>query len=123
PAPQGAASEELDSSSPSELVAQLQELIDFHQRLLTSTAELLEAYADALAHGPELPEPHPLPGRPQPSRPTTISLATGPLHSTDALRDFRRRLEELPGVREVVVREFEGDDRAVVDVHLSGSTS
>jgi hypothetical protein len=91
---------------PGELVGQLHELVDIHERLLGATRHLLGTYA-AVA----------------PSTQTTVRLSVGPLSSTEALEDFQRRLSELPGVGAVSLREFEGDDRAVVDVQLARPTS
>jgi hypothetical protein len=91
---------------PGELAGQLHELVDIHERLLGATRHLLGSYA-AVA----------------PSTQTTVRLSVGPLSGTEALEDFQRRLSELPGVGAVWLREFEGDDRAVVDVQLAGPTS
>ena len=45
------------------------------------------------------------------------------LSGTDALRRFERSLQGLPEVRSATVREYEGADRAIVDVHLFEPTS
>ena len=52
-----------------------------------------------------------------------MSVSAGPFASTEALRRFEESLAALPGVRQVVLREYVGDDRAVVDVHLLGPIS
>jgi hypothetical protein len=113
-----------------ELVAGLRDLLDFHQRLLTSTAELLETYADALSQAPAAPQAPPATPPPTALHPqqavselTEVSLSAGPLSSTEALRDFERALSELAQVRNVAVREFEGENRVVVDLHLARPTS
>ena len=51
-----------------------------------------------------------------------MSVSAGPFASTEALRRFERSLQTLPEVRSVTVREYEGADRAIVDVHLSEPT-
>jgi hypothetical protein len=91
---------------PGELVGQLHDLVDIHERLLSATRDLLGAYTAV-----------------PPITQATVRLSVGPLSGTDALEDFQRRLSELPGVGNVSLREFEGEDRAVVDVHLVGPTS
>jgi len=85
----------------------LRTLIRDHERLLATARELLVSL-EATDPGPLRP--------PEPDLP--ISVSAGPFRSTDALRRFERALAALPGVREVALREFAGEDRAVVDVHL-----
>jgi hypothetical protein len=51
-----------------------------------------------------------------------VSVSAGPFAGTEALRRFERALQALPEVRSAVVREYEGADRAIVDVHLSEPT-
>jgi hypothetical protein len=83
-----------------DLVAALHALVDAHQRLLASARERLE-------------------GRPSAPAESWVSVSAGPFAGTEALRRFEESLRALPEVREVVVREFEGEDRAIIDVHLS----
>jgi hypothetical protein len=85
----------------------LRTLIRDHERLLATARELLTSFEAA---GPAPVRP------PEPDLP--ISVSAGPFHSTDALRRFERALAALPEVRAVSLREYAGDDRAVVDVHL-----
>lgn len=87
----------------SELVARLTALLDAHERLLASARELTDR-RDPAATGP------------------SVGVSAGPFASTEALRRFERALQALPGVRSAVVREYEGADRAVIDVHLSEPT-
>ncbi len=47
-----------------------------------------------------------------------MRVAAGPLASPDALRAFERALADVPGVRTVELRGYQGDDRAVVEVQL-----
>jgi hypothetical protein len=71
-----------------------------HQRLLGSARELEAALARAsLAAG-------------------SISVSAAPFASTKAVRKFERALAELPGVREVALREYQGEDRVVFEVQL-----
>jgi hypothetical protein len=100
----------------SELIAELRELTVAHERLLASTRELLSSYADALAGASAGSQPSAAPL-------DEFSVSAGPFTSTEALRDFERALGRLPEVREVAVRGYEGDDRAIVDVHLFEPTS
>jgi len=81
-----------------DLVAHLRDLVAGQERWLASARELLAAY-DA-ASGP-------------------VSVSAGPFAGIAALRRFESALAALPEVRRVTVREYVGDDRAVVDVHLS----
>jgi hypothetical protein len=51
-----------------------------------------------------------------------IGVSAGPFRDTAALRRFQRSLAALPEVRQVVVREYSGEDHAVLDVHLMAPT-
>jgi hypothetical protein len=84
----------------SDLVARLAALVEAQERLLASTRDL--------THRSD-------PAGPRPS----VSVSAGPFDGTDALRRFERSLQALPGVHSATVREYEGADRAIVDVHLS----
>ncbi|HTU94705.1 MAG TPA: hypothetical protein VMF14_02625 [Solirubrobacteraceae bacterium] len=89
----------------SELVARLTALVDAQERLLAS--------ARALA---DRSEPAGDAGR-------VVSVSAGPFAGTEALRRFEASLQALPQVRSATVREYEGADRAIVDVHLFEPTS
>jgi hypothetical protein len=82
-----------------QLVARLAALVEAHERLLASARELVERV-------------------PSPDAGACVSVSAGPFDSTEALRRFERALQTLPGVRSATVREYEGADRAVLDVHL-----
>jgi hypothetical protein len=56
----------------------------------------------------------------QPARGLVISA--GPFTGTGGLRAFEQALSVMPGVREVVVREYAGEDRAIIDVRLGDPT-
>ncbi len=92
-----------DASEVAALVAQLTALVEAHERLLSRAREQADRREPAAA-GPSL------------------SVSAGPFASTEALRRFERALQTLPEVRSAVVREYEGADRAIVDVHLSEPT-
>jgi hypothetical protein len=51
-----------------------------------------------------------------------LVITAGPFTGTDGLRAFERALSVIPGVREVIVREYAGEDRAIVDVRLGDPT-
>jgi hypothetical protein len=74
-------------------------LVDAHERLLASARELTERRQPTDAGG-------------------SVSVSAGPFASTEALRRFERALHTLPEVRSAAVREYEGADRAILDVHL-----
>jgi hypothetical protein len=48
-----------------------------------------------------------------------FTVAAGPFASTESLRRFERTLAAIPDVREVAVRGYEGEDRAIVDVRFN----
>jgi len=83
-------------------------------RLLASLRELLDAY-EALLAGLSAA------GQGPPRRDLVVSA--GPFTSTDGLRAFERALSVMPGVREVIVREYAGEDHVIVDVRLDDPTS
>jgi hypothetical protein len=119
------------ATDASELLAQLRELVAAQERWLASARELLAAH-DMLPAA--VPPPPPAAGQPRPPAaassalpaaapsaprvPGPVSVSAGPFASTEALKRFERALLLLPEVRQVVVREYASDDRAVVDVHL-----
>jgi hypothetical protein len=88
-----------DLARARDLVAQLTALLERHERLLARSRELIDHRAPA-------------------DSASTVSVSAGPFASTEALRRFARALRTLPEVRRVSVREYEGADRAILDVHL-----
>ncbi|HEY8625741.1 MAG TPA: hypothetical protein VIL82_07025, partial [Solirubrobacteraceae bacterium] len=88
----------------------IRDLIELHERLLTSMRVLLGAYEAAIG---ELPA-----SREGPSV-REFTVAAGPFASTESLRRFERTLAAIPGVREVAIRGYEGEDRAIVDVRFN----
>ena len=83
----------------SDLVARLAALVEAQERLLASTRDLTDR-RDSAGGSP------------------SVSVSAGPFDGTDALRRFEHSLQALPEVRTATVREYEGADRAIVDVHL-----
>jgi hypothetical protein len=92
-----------EDRQPSDLVARLTALVEAHERLLSLTRELTDRREPA-GSGP------------------SVSVSAGPFAGTEALRAFERSLQALPEVHSAVVREYEGADRAIVDVRLTGPT-
>ena len=94
PAPALTPAEEADR-----LITRLRGLVSEHERLLGETREMLTA-ADGAGVA-------------------AVALSAGPFTETAQLKGFAQAVMGLPGVREVVVREYAGGDRAVIDVHLT----
>ena len=136
PAPSiGAAADSQAPAAPDEdpslVIAALRGLISDQARLLDTMGELLTsgerllAQATAAAREERQPAPPSAPASaavsPAVSPPAVsqVSVTAGPFASLDAVRDFERALGMLPNVAAVDVRGYEGEDRAMVDVHLS----
>jgi hypothetical protein len=93
-------------------------------RLLASMRELLDGYEQFLvqipgvrppaAARPPAPTPQQAPTRDVPD----VTVAAGPFVSLDSLRSFEHAVSDLPGVRDVAVRGYEGSDRAIIEVRL-----
>jgi hypothetical protein len=94
------------------LLAALQELLGAYESLLVGRGARRAVGAAAGPSG----------RRPDPS-PQQLVVTAGPFASTDRLRAFEQALSALPGVRSVSVREYAGEDRAIVDVRLGDPTS
>jgi hypothetical protein len=90
--------------------AVIHDLIELHERLLTSMRVLLSAYEAAIAK---------LPTSGEGSAVQEFTVAAGPFASTESLRKFERTLAAIPDVREVAIRGYEGEDRAIVDVRFN----
>jgi hypothetical protein len=75
--------------------------------LLSSMTEVLAGFQRALAQ------------MPSPASRTEVTVSAGPFQSIEAVRAFERQLAALPGVKEVTVRGYEGEDRALIDVQLT----
>jgi|SRR5450755_259661 len=95
------------SSETSELDARLAEL---DRRLRAIAAELVPGHDPGSDSGTPA-GPH--------SSVREFTVSAGPFASTGALRAFEQTLSAIPGVREVTVRGYEGEDRAIVDVLLA----
>lgn len=115
PEPPVAATESTVRDAAIEKLTELRGLAVAHGRLLESLQRLLGSYERALTQTDRPP--------PAPAAPTQFSVSAGPFASTEALHGFERTLAQIPEVRDVQVRAYEGEDRAIVDVHLHDSTS
>ena len=99
---------------PDDPIRALAALTELQERLLGSIRELLSAYETVFARlrqvGPE-------------ATVHEFTVSAGPFTTTGALREFEQRLSGISGVREVTVRSYEGEDRAIVDVRLGEAKS
>jgi hypothetical protein len=87
--------------------------------LLASMRELLAGYEHVLTPSPA-PATRPAAAR-QPPPHATISA--GPFASIEAVRSFETAVSNLPGVRDVAMRAYEGTDRALIDVRLDAAST
>jgi hypothetical protein len=88
---------------PTPYLGDVRAMADLQAKLITAIEDLLEAY-EGFAAG--------VPGG------TELTLSAGPFANTAAVRAFERQLAALASVREVDVRGYEGEDRAVFHVEL-----
>ncbi len=49
----------------------------------------------------------------------TLTVSAGPFATNEEVREFARELAGAPRVREVALRGYEGEDRALLDVQLT----
>ncbi len=84
-----------------------------HAKLLSAMRDLLDAYGWTLQQLPVAAEPV------RPGEPPPVALSVGPFPDTAAVRGFEEALLRIPGVSEVVLRGYEGEDRAMFDVRIS----
>jgi hypothetical protein len=87
---------------------QIQALSELSERLIASMRELLDGYERVLS----------LPHRRR-AESTHVTLSAGPFASIETLHEFEETLARVRGVRDVVVRGYEGNDRAIIDVRLA----
>ncbi|HUA02795.1 MAG TPA: hypothetical protein VMB27_02755 [Solirubrobacteraceae bacterium] len=87
---------------------QIQALTELSERLIASMRELLAGYERALT----------LPQRRRAAA-THVTMSAGPFASIESLHEFEEALARVRGVRDVVVRGYEGTDRAIIDVRLA----
>jgi hypothetical protein len=88
----------------------IRDLLELHERLVDSMRALVEAYDAALAR---------LSAPDAGAAVREFTVAAGPFASTESLRSFERTLAAIPDVREVAIRGYEGEDRAIVDVRFN----
>ncbi len=113
---------ELPDEDPSLVIAELRGLISDHARLLDAMGDLLASGERLLtrAHEPALEERRAAPqASSAPPAVPQVTVTAGPFLSLEAVREFERALSTLPNVASVDLRGYQGEDRAMVDVHLS----
>jgi hypothetical protein len=98
------------SSESSALVVQLRAMSELQARLIVAIEELLELCESQIRDSPGAAPPS--------ATGNELSLSAGPFAGTEALRAFEHALAELPGVRQVDVRGYEGVDQAVFVIEL-----
>ena len=108
------------TAPPATEAPQLQALTELSARLLAATRELLAGYERVMVPSARAQPPARRPPRHRPDSPD-VTLAAGPFASLEALREFERAVSHLRGVRDVVVRGYEGADRAIIEVQLDQS--
>lgn len=86
---------------------------EMHAKLLSAMRDLLDAYGWTLQQLPVAADLL------RPGEPAPVSLSVGPFADTTAVRAFESELERIPGVRGVVLRGYEGENRAMFDVQVS----
>jgi hypothetical protein len=108
-------------------VAQLRELAVAHEHLLGSTRDLLSEYERAVTEARSTPaaaaRTSSAEGAGAGEEVRSLTVTGGPFASTESVRGFERALAALPGVSGVELRGYEGGNRAILDVHLSATTS
>jgi hypothetical protein len=108
-APNGNAPE----AKPAERAPARPEMPPAVERLTVLQANLLSSMTEVLAQFQ-----HTLAQMQQPAS-TNLTVCAGPFTTIAAVHAFERDLARLPGVREVSLRGYEGDDRVVIDVKLA----
>jgi hypothetical protein len=76
---------------------------ELQSSLLAATRDLLDGYERVVSTAASAP-------------PLDVVLAAGPFAGTDALHAFEDALSRIPGVRQVHVRGYEGEHRAILEV-------
>ncbi len=97
-------------AEPSALVGQLRAMSELQARLMLAIEELLDLCESQIREAPRAAPPSPSANE--------LSLSAGPFAGTEAVRAFERELAELPSVRHVEVRGYEGVDHAVFVIEL-----
>jgi hypothetical protein len=111
-APNGDAADAGDAE-PTETPAARPEMPPAVERLTVLQANLLSSMTEVLAEFQ-----HTLAQMQQPAS-TSLTVSAGPFTTIAAVHAFERDLARLPGVREVSLRGYEGDDRVVIEVQLA----
>jgi hypothetical protein len=82
-----------------------------YDKLLAAIEELIAAHEDAAPRPPARTDSH-----------AEVTVTAGPFAAAEELRRFQGALSEIPGVRDVRIRGYEGADGAIIDVTLGPST-
>jgi hypothetical protein len=98
------------SYESSALVAQLRAMSEQQARLIVAIEALLELRESQIRDSPSAARPA--------ATGNELSLSAGPFAGTEALHAFEHALADLPGVRQVEVRGYEGVDQAVFAIEL-----
>lgn len=130
PAPAEARGPGPASSAAEEQLARLRELTVLYGELLGSLRDVLRGQKPSGAPAPAAPAA-PAPGARAPAAPAQpepaaaagelVTLSAGPFGTIGAVRAFERQLAAVPGVRDILLRGYEGDDHAVFDVRVGES--
>ncbi len=86
---------------------------EMHAKLVSAMRDLLDAYGWTLQQLPVAVDFQ------RPGESQAVALSVGPFVDTTAVRAFESELLRIPGVQEVFLRGYEGEDRAMFDVRLS----
>jgi hypothetical protein len=86
---------------------------EMHAKLVSAMRDLLDAYGWTLQQLPVAADPE------RAGDPPPVMMSVGPFANTAAVRAFEQELLRLPAVREVSLRGYEGENRAMFDVQLS----
>ncbi len=84
-------------------------LAQMHDQVLGAMRELIEAYGVTLRRLSQEDMAPPL----------EVALSAGPFASTEAVQRFVAELLRLESVREVIVRGYEGENRALLELQLA----
>ncbi len=109
------------SDAPSAVqLDRISQLTVVYAELLGSLRDLLEAHLHSELIGGSMTPADP--GRTAAGE-ESIALSAGPFDTLESVRVFERRLASLPGVRDVTLRGYQGEDRAVFDVRLDDESA
>ncbi len=91
--------------------------LEMHAKLLSAMRDLLDAYGWTLQQLPLAVDLL------RAGEPAPVALSVGPFADTGAVRAFEAELLRIPDVSEVVLRGYEGENRAMFDVQIAPPTA